>query len=206
MINNLFQLQALCDLIVEAVFPTCAICLLEDKIVCDNAVVQSALKSGEIYRETSDEGGIIAGSLAEGLTMENGWGHPWSDADGMVLIGAELGVNIPGDQLPRECQSTLSSSPALTSQGCRGNSCLDYAPEGSPPAYTKLRVTDIQGLMKWNIDEETVDLSDCVEERDGHSWLNTARLNQATMRKFNEGEDNPAERITGFSGPAAQVI
>ena len=192
---------------VEAVFPTCAIFLLWDDAVCGTAVALSALKMGEIYRQMFDEGVIIAGSMAEGLTMTPGWGHPWPDGDGMLLLGSMLGVNIPRNELPRKCQSTLSSSPASTSQRCRRNSCLDYAPEGSPPVYTKLRVTNIQGPMdrsrNWDTDP---DLSDCVEERDGHNWLNTARLNQMFMRIVNEAEDNPAERITDISGPAGQVI
>ena len=61
--------------------------------------------------------------------------------------------------------------------------------------------------MEWYLfDVTNVDLSDCVEEKDGHSWLNTARLNQVIMQVFREVEDDPAQRIIGISGPAGQVI
>ena len=133
------------------------------------------------------------------------WGHPWPDGDFMPMFGVELGVNIPKDKFPSKCQSPECSSPALTSQGCRGNSCLEYLPEDSPPAYTKLLITDIPGLMKWGPARNVnVDLSDCVEERDGYSWLNTARLNQAIMQVFNE-DGVILEQVTDISGPAGQV-
>ena len=195
-------LQAMCDLMVEVVFPTCAIFLLTDERVRKNKVALSALASGEIYQnKASDAVPLIAGSRAEGLTMHGQWGHPWPDYDAMALIGNRLGVKIPHCQLGTKYQPIENMLHSSLSQGCHSNSCLEYIPEGCPPGYTRLRVRDVQALMDC---DPTGDLPNCVEERDGHNWLNTARLNQVAMWDFNE--KNPTTQTTGISGPAGQVI
>ena len=204
---NTFPLQPLCDLIVEAVFPICAIFLLQYGHIRHNAATLSALISDDVHREADIRWGLIAGSMAEGLTMTPHWGHPWPDMDWMPLFGAQLKVNIPRDQLPREIQLSQNSSPVWISKGCDGNSWLEYDPEGCPPGYTKLRVLDIKALMEWNPEWDiNADLSDCILEEGGQSWLNTARLNQVIMRAYNEGEDDLTQRTTSISGPAGQVI
>ena len=71
---NTFPLQPLCDLIVEAVFPICAIFLLQYGHIRHNAATLSALISGEVHREADIRWGLIAGSMAEGLTMTPQWG------------------------------------------------------------------------------------------------------------------------------------
>ena len=195
-------LQAMCDLMVEVVFPTCAIFLLADERMRKNKVALSALASGEIYQSnTSDAFQLIAGSRAEGLTMHGQWGHPWPDYDAMALNGKEVGVKIPHGQLGTKYQPIENMLHSSQSQGCHSNSCLEYMPEGCPPGYTRLLVTDVQTFMEGS---PTVDLSDCVEERDGHNWLNTARLNRVAMWNFNK--NNPTTQTTGISGPAGQVI
>ena len=206
--NNSFQLQALCDLVVEAVFPTCALLLLKDSDVCDNEAALSALASGEAYQKIGGYWQILAGSRAEGLTMELRWGHPWSDGDLMILLGRQLGVNIPKNQLPRKCQSPQSSSPTSTLQGCNCHGCLEYAPKGCPLAYTKLRVTDTQVLMEWH---PHIDLSDCVEERGcicTNRWLKTAQLNEALQRYIylNVFDEPDIQTTSEISGPAGQVL
>ena len=201
-----FALQALYDLMVEAVFPTCAIFLNTCGILCDNADCLLALKSGKAHREIGPQKCFIAGSRGEGLTLETRWGHPSSDGDVMLVIGKYLGVTIPRDQR-RTCQSPQRSLSASISQGCNGNSCLEYAPENCPSGYSKLKVTDILGLMEYKSA-----LFDCVEKVDDHNWLNTARLKQVIIQGYNDNyEDDPGDntvfgRTTGISGPAAQVI
>ena len=70
----LFLLQALCDLMVEAVFPSCAIFLLVDDQQSVSAACMSAMKSGKALREDpNDDLGLwtlVARSQAEGLTLE----------------------------------------------------------------------------------------------------------------------------------------
>ena len=190
----------------EAVFPICPIFLLQYGQIRYNATTLSALISGEAHREADVRWGLIAGSMAEGLTMTPQWGHPWPDMDWMPLFSAQLKVNIPRDQLPKEIQLSQNSSPVWISKHCDGNSWLEYDPEGCPPGYMKLRVLDIKALMEWNPEWNiNADLSDCIVEEDGQSWLNTARLNQVIIRAYNGDEDDHAEQTTSISEPAGQV-
>ena len=202
-----FLLKDLCDLVVEAVFPSCAIWLLLDDQQSINAACMSALKSGKALREVPKHMDakpwmLIAGSQGEGLTLQTGWGHPWPDIDMMILYGKYLGVNIPRDQLTRY-QSPQSSLSVTIFQGCHSNSYLEYAPENCPPAFAKLRVMNIQELIKGY----SFDLSTCLEQRDGHIWMNTARLNQLLIWFYNTYGEKTGERdIVGVGGPAGQVI
>ena len=199
---RLFLSQALYDLIVEVVFPICAIFLLPDEHISNNAANMSALKSGKTYREKPENnfGTLVTGSEGEGLTLHMGWGHPWPDCDMMILFGEYLGVNIPKNQF-RKCQSLQSSS----SEGCHCNSFLEYVPEGCPPAFAKIRVTDIMRLKTGNT---VTNLSRCLDLKDGHIWLNTARLCHLIMQYFNKdfGDKTPLGKSTGVSGPAGQVM
>ena len=199
---KLFLSQALCDLMVEAVFPNCAIFLQTDQDLSVTATSISALKSGKAYRECPKDSlyCLVTGSQAEGLTLQIAWGHPWPDCDIMLLLGVYLGVNIPKNQL-RKCHSPHVSS----SQGCHDNGCLEYVPEGCPPAFAKIRVTNIMGLIEWN---PPLDLFSCLEQRDGHIWLNTARFSHVMMQDYNKLVAHRTElgESTGVSGPAGQVI
>ena len=179
----LLPLQALCDLIVEIVFPTCAIFLLSDFDVLNNKLALSAMMSGEEV-----EWPLTVGSMAEGLTMAHRWGHAWSDCDTMALYTDQLGVKIPHHHFSTRHQPGEYTPPSSILQGCHGNGCLEYAPEGCPPAYTRFRVLDVQALMQW---DPGIDLSHCVEEEDGQNWLNTARLNEAIMWAVDKQEDDP---------------
>ena len=163
----------------------------------------SALRSGEAHHKAWCTA-LMGGSTAEGLTLEPQWGHPSADGDWMYLYGAMLGVTIPGQQVPEshqgEANITSSLSTSLLPLPGNHHSCLEYAPENCPPAYTRLRVTDIHALLTSpNVE------SDCVEEEDGHQWLNTRRLNEQIQLVFNKGLTDHARCSTGISGPAGQV-
>ena len=86
------------------------------------------------------------------------------------------------------------------------NSCLEYAPEGCPLAYTRLRVTNAKPLRLHPLVG-----ADCIEEEDGHYWINTRRLNERLQRAFNQIRptsfrfNTPDLHITDVSGPAGQV-
>ena len=77
-----------------------------------NTTALSALTSGQVHREAKwAKWSLIAGSMAESLTMSAQWGHPCPDFDWMLLLGAQLGVYITTDQPSRKCQSPPGSPP-----------------------------------------------------------------------------------------------
>ena len=247
--------QALCDVILEAVFPASAMFLLPD-VISDNNIAQlSLLRSGTAHLDFLS-GLLLAGSMAEGLTMQIVWGHPAPDADLMVLFGGMLGVTIPGKVAPGSHHGlgiTLSSPetsilrlieyitavfshseqqmksidtfrtilslvsmigistvlPRLSMQLDeasikalkllllqKNKSCLEYAPEGCPLAYTRIR-----GI---NIKELPPIYAEVFEEEDGHHWLKTNRLNEQIQQCYNMVATYPATPAT-TSGPAGQV-
>ena len=126
------------DVVLEMAFPRCGVCRVPDGSVRDNKRLMSELQSGEWYRGTGYSwdplvsGSLVSGSRAEGLAMDDHWGHDEADWDYMHLIGDRLGVYVPGGQ-----QS-------------RGRSCLEFRPEGCPAAYTKLLVTDLPALRMYH--------------------------------------------------------
>ena len=185
----------------EAVVPTAVIFQLSDHDVRHiNQSILSDLLSGQAHREAGVRGvlGLTAGSQAEGLCVEQQWGHEWPDIDGMFLFGAQLGVCVTHEHLATRQQ--YSSHTSSSSSGCHGDSCLEYEPEGCPPTYTRLRVTDRQALLT----HRHVDDS-CMVECDGHSWLLSTPLNEAIQRYVNQTLTDPANRSTSISGPAGQA-
>ena len=108
----LFSHQALCDGIFETVFPATAMFLLPDAISDYNITQLSLLRSGTAHLDFLN-GVLLAGSMAEGLTMQLVWGHPAPDADLMALLGSMWGVTIPGKVAPGShhgLESALSSA------------------------------------------------------------------------------------------------
>ena len=188
----------------EATFPTAAIVQLPDFEVYRNTSALNALSSGEIYHEGHKRRwwSLFAGSRAEGLAIQSEWGHEWPDQDIMALYGAELGVCVIQEHMrTRFCHSSYMSP--SSSSYCHGNSCLVYEPEGCPPAYTRLRVTDRQALLAHgHID------AGCMLECDGHHWMLSAPLHEALIRYSNSGARelglDVAESIS-IVGPAGQA-
>ena len=188
---------------VEVVFPCCAICRLQDRDVRNNMFTMSRLHSGYMYKlagtKFDKSEGLIAGSKAEGLSLESDLGHPYADRDSMRLYGHTLGVYLPGGHTPR------------------GDASLEYHPEGCPPAYCKLEVIDLIALRKklnsytssWC--EEHIGAPRCTTCVGGHQWLNTYSTVRL-LKNINESDQpvsDPAiqfglnEYITTFvcSGP-----
>ena len=145
---------------VEAVVPQCAIIQLVDGQANWNSLTFAGLRDGSIYdgqgRGKVRGGTLHAGSRAEGLAMEAQWGHPLPDEDNMILYGSPLGVHVPQGHRPP------------------GRSVLRYRPEGCPPAYCKIEVTDVQTLVGvdegWDFDQLG---ASCVHKTDGMDWLHT---------------------------------
>ena len=124
--------------------------------------------------------GITSGSRAEGLTLEDDWGYDPSDTDKMWLNGGPLGVHVTGRQQ------------------ARGESCLDFRPEGCSPAYCKLQISNLHRLKESTtvLGERWFD-NTCVEESDGVTWLNTYN----TVRCM---KDSTNTRGDSVSGPTSQ--
>ena len=163
---------------VEAVFPQCAIIRLRDMFVEENRDVLSSVQDGSLYAEGGRDGvesrDVTAGSQGEGLAVEVGWGHPPADQDCMKLSGGPLGVHVPQGHHPP------------------GRAVLRYRPEGCPPAYCKIEVTDVQGLMEVSVRGKRLD-AECVHRSEGVAWLHTHN----TLRWLQRYSDN-------ISGPAGQ--
>ena len=143
----------------EMAFPRCGVYRVEDWRVIDSEEVMSELQSGERYRREGSSwdpllsGGLVSGSRAERLAMDDHSGHDVADRDIMHLLGDRLGVYVPGGQ-----QS-------------RGKACLEFRPEGCPAAYTKLLVTDLPALMEYYVTEDWIEQG--VHISGDQCWLDT---------------------------------
>ena len=253
--------------------------LLADAISDYNTYTFSVLGSGEAHLNFPS-GVLLAGSMAEGLTMQLVWGHPAPDADLMVLFGGMLGVTIPDHEAHGSHHGRESTPPAPATSmmyfldvitaffsysdaqmdtfdnvkhivsvisstdistllpllpmldwiddtyikavtpldegsikalksldetsikaltfllSATNKSCLEYAPEGCPLAYTRLR-----GI---NIEELPHIYSECFGKDDGHHWLKTSHLNEQIQQCYNLVVNYPGARAIP-SGPAGQV-
>ena len=149
----------------EMAFPRCGVHRVEDVEVSANERLMCELQSGELYRE-GYIGELLSGSRAEGLAMDDLWGHDGADWDNMHLYGDRIGVNIPGGQ-----QS-------------RGEACLDFRPKGCPAAYSKLLITDLCGLKEHYIIGEW--LEESVYRSGDQCWLDTYRTVGGMVHFFSE--------------------
>ena len=123
---------------------------------CDNGhsmMTASKLQSRSLYQE----GGwriLMAGSKAEQLALETGWGHPDTDWDLMYLNGGPMGVYVAGGHQKR------------------GQSCLEICLDGCPAGYCKLEVTNASGLRESTVNYGPWYDDSCIVESDGKWWLN----------------------------------
>ena len=163
---------------VEAAFPQCAIIRLPDWRVEENRANFSRVRDGGVYAGWGNGavwgGLVIAGSRADGLALEERWGHPDADVDNMWLYGGNLGVHVPRGQHPP------------------GRSALCYIPEGCPPAYCKIEVTDVEGLSEVSVRGVQLD-EKCVHRTGEVAWLHTYN----TLRRIQRDREN-------INGPAGQ--
>ena len=151
---------------------------MDDGGVMHSEYVMSDLESGVLFR-VGWGGYLTSGSRAEGLTLEDQWGYDDSDTDEMWLYGGPLGVYVTGGQQ------------------ARGESCMDFRPEGCSPAYCKLQISDLHGLKKSEVFHNIWFDESCVEESDGVTWLNTYN----TLRCMRDSTYTRGEPV---SGPASQ--
>ena len=158
---------------VEVAFPQCAIIRLAERDAVRNHGVLSFLGSGSHYAGLGT-GQIIAGSRGEGVAVEKGWGHPLADQDLMELYGGPLTVHVPQGRHPS------------------GRPTLRYRPEGCPPAYCKIEVTDIQEVME--VMGGRLDAG-CVHRINGLNWLHTRKT--LMLIQSNREVSGPAGQIRG---------
>ena len=164
----------------EAAFPQCSIIRRNCDELEKNQLHLSKLWDRTIYG--GDETGkvltanFIAGSSAEGLALEAGWGHPCSDTDNMCFLGGTLGVHVPQGRFPP------------------GSAALRYNPEGCPPAYCKIEVADKQALLREDMGNVYFNIdTDCIHRSKGIDWLHTKNV----LRLLQADSDN-------ISGPTGQ--
>ena len=169
------------DIAVEAAFPQSAVTRMKDFEVKWNEGAMSELEEGRMYRGEFGGWDLTAGSRAEQLALEDSWGHPSADMDEMYINGGPMGVYVAGGQEPR------------------GESCLQFSPQGCPAAYCKLEVTDIDGLRKSVVCHggEWCDES-CVVTSNSSLWLHT--YNAVRQMKAS----GIATQNDTVSGPASQ--
>ena len=163
---------------VEAAFPVGAICQLSDSIVKRNTKLISELGCKKPY---TCGGILVTGSRAEGLALEDTWGHPPADTDVMKLEGSEIIVHVPEGH-----------------RGIDSPSCLTYRPERCPAGYTKLEVSNTDRLSRagwrwWR--------GSCVYNDGSRRWLNTYTTMRRIMKEYGRN-DVDSKRV--ISGPAGQ--
>ena len=137
------------------------------------------LGAGEAYDEALGWD-FTSGSRAEGLTLENDWGHEAADVDEMYMHGGRLGVHVAAGKQPR------------------GKSSLDFRPEGCPPAHCKLEISDLDGLRESRVFGEKWFADSCIEKSGNKKWLNTYNTVRCMKDSFSITCDKPV------SGPASQ--
>ena len=165
----------------EVAFPQCAIIRLRDEEVEENEETLESLVDGKAYEgDWGDWGGeLTMGSRAEGVAMEPEWGHPEPDTDHMNLYGGPMGVYVPQGGKPP------------------GRSLLRFRPEGCPPAFCKIEVTNLRALKKLDAVTKGAEMveKNCFVRSvsDGVDWLHIAN----TLRYLANHRD-------GISGPVGQ--
>ena len=170
------------NIALEAAFPHSAITRMQDCDVKKNEIVIGALRDGLMYHNEIRWWWLTAGSRGETLALEDSWGHPPADTDMMHINGGPMGVYVAGGQEPR------------------GQSCLEFSPQGCPAAYCKLEVTDINRLRDCRVDHGDREWCDdsSVDESDGKQWLNSYNA----VRKMKASVESQSHFTV--SGPASQ--
>ena len=165
------------DVAIETAFPCAGISRIEAYNLEVNETYMSALEVGIVYDDLwRNSEGVTSGSRAEGLALDDGWGHDPTDTDVMHIYGGPLGVNVPGGQRPR------------------GKACLDFRPEGCPVGYTKLEITDLPGIREFHPSKSWTTSEETVHRSEDTYWLNAYQAVRGIQR--GRGAD--------ISGPAAQ--
>ena len=147
------------QLCVEAAFPACSSVTLSDQRLSENEATLRKIESGEAF-ESANREIFIAGSSAERVAIEPGWGHGWADLDVMDLYGGGMGVAVyHADQ----------ESPSLV-----------LRQDLSPPAYCRIEVKNKDTVgksivrMRRRLTEK--DARTCLKSYNGHTYLSSTAM------------------------------
>ena len=125
-----------------------------------------------------------SGSRAEGLAVEDGWGHPQADHD-MMVLHTDMNFQVTPDDFLRD------------------RFYIMYHTAGCQPAYCKLRVTRILALKKI-AEDEVIDM--LIQSEHGILWINTFSLLtflQGGLSEYAAADDAHPDTIRG---PAGQTV
>ena len=144
------SIQAICDLAVESAYSGSGLSLMEGEAALENEETMKKMISLDRFHSLYI-GVFHAGSSAEGLAVQDSWGHEPTDHDEMLLFGQQLCVHIP-----------LGSKSS-------DESILVYRPEGCPPGYSKLEVIDTQALKQTLVWDQQLGAS-CIHNSGNRHW------------------------------------
>ena len=155
----------------------CALCQLEGHVRVEAAARLAWLWYGEGYKKGAGVW-FTSGSRAEGLAVEEHWGHKSTDRDRMKLHGGPLGVHVSQAEKPA------------------GAATLAYSPEECPEAYCKLKVKNPQRLeqhlKKVGHSGSTKFVSKCIVNHHFGKWLHIRNLLHVLLPKHRENVSGPA--------------
>ena len=122
-------LQILGGLAVETAYPLVGLYRMQKSWVRENQHTLRKLGENRSFLIVDGEN-LLAGSRAEGLVMDEHWGHGKADEDDMYLRGGDLAVYVlpPGQQPPE-------------------NATLVYTPQNCLPAYIASRLSTRIGYL-----------------------------------------------------------
>ena len=126
-----------------------------------------------------------SGSRAEGLAVEDGWGHPNADHDMMTLHTENMNFQVTQDNFLRD------------------RFYITYHTAGCQPAYCKLRVTRILALKK-NAEDEMLDF--LIQSSHGIPWINTFSLLTILQGGLSDDAGDDDAHPDTICGPAGQTV
>ena len=147
------------QLCVEAAFPACSSVTLSDQRLSENEATLRKIESGEAF-ESANREIFIAGSSAERVAIEPGWGHGWADLDVMDLYGGGMGVAVyHADQ----------ESPSLV-----------FRQDLSPPAYCRIEVKNkdavVRSIVKMRRRLTEKAARTCLKSYNGKTYLSSTAM------------------------------
>ena len=187
--SSVSKLQVLGCVAVEMSFPKAGLNRMPDFWMSCNESLLKRLRTakGKFAAAkrtfTAAEGTYTAGSRAEGLVMEDGWGHGISDQDIMVLHGASLIVHV----LPMRQQIPEHIN-------------LMHRPEGCPSTYTSIQVLHREKVLRAISREASLSVfivKRCVVTASDCMWFHSRNLLEAIQGTLTSAISGPAGQEPG---------